>query len=87
MNKTELRERIVIALKKYSDSPDIFEGNIDDTFELVRGLKVKSTRVVDFVLDIESELDIEIDPDEMDNMFTLGETVETILRILNNTEN
>jgi len=82
MDKIKLRDLLLDELKKISSQKSLFDLEINDNQELIKDLGIKSTKIIDFVLEVESVFDIEIDPDEMDNMFTVGETVETIFRLI-----
>lgn len=77
MDSASLRNVLLEILAKYAKDTEALNAVTDDT-EIRRDLKIKSARMVDVVLDLETELDVEIEPDDMDEMFTIGEAVAVL---------
>lgn len=74
MNELELRNLLMKVLAKYTKNKDALTDPKDE-LELREDLKIKSARFADVVLDLEFELDVEIEPDDMDEMYTVGESL------------
>lgn len=81
-NQNSNRDKIISYLRKYSSEPSLFDGELKDEMSLLTDLRLRSTRLVDFVLDVEDEFNIEIDPNIMDDMQSLGGTIEVINNII-----
>ena len=86
MNKDSHKEVIIQLLKKYSSDPVSFDDGLRDDMELIKDLGMRSSKIVDFVIEIEDMYDVEIHPDTMDEMVTLGETINAITDIINGNE-
>lgn len=74
MTEKELSVLLMKTLSKYAKNKEALSAPTAE-MELRKDLKIKSARMVDLVLDIEAALDIEIEPDDMDQMFTIGEAL------------
>lgn len=83
MSREDIQTMLVEVLKNFTTDQKVWESPVTGDTELIKDLKIKSARIVDVILEIEDRLDIEVDPDEMDNMFTVGETVNILHRLLN----
>ena len=77
MERERLKSLFLEILTNYAKDKEALANATDDT-EIRADLKIKSARLVDVILDIESELDIEVEPDDMDQMFTIGEAVDIL---------
>ena len=58
-----------------------FEDLTEDS-DLINDLKINSAHVVDIVLDIETEFDIVIDDDSINDMNTIGSSVDVIMKMM-----
>ena len=77
MERERLKSLFLKILTNYAKDKEALANATDDT-EIRADLKIKSARLVDVILDVESELDIEVEPDDMDQMFTIGEAVDIL---------
>lgn len=79
------REEILTKLEKIVKpfiSGDVQFEKLTEELSLINDLKINSAHVVDIVLDIESEFDIVIDDDSINNMTTIGSSVDVILKMM-----
>lgn len=83
MERNKFKEYLIEKIKKYSTEVSLITSDVDEEFELIRDLKVASVRIIDLVLEVEEDFDIELSPDDMDNMFTLKETIDLFLLYIN----
>lgn len=79
MDSAQLKSLLLEILAKYAKDKDALDTATDNT-EIRRDLKIKSARMVDVILDLEAKLGVEIEPDDMDEMFTIGESVAVLKR-------
>lgn len=79
MDSAQLKSLLLEILAKYAKDKDALDAATDNT-EIRRDLKIKSARMVDVILDLEAKLNVEIEPDDMDEMFTIGESVAVLKR-------
>ncbi len=77
MKYEELRSLLFKTLANYAKDKEAL-ANATDKTEIREDLKIKSARLVDVILDLETELNVEIEPDDMDGMFTIGEAMEVL---------
>ncbi|MEM7104559.1 MAG: acyl carrier protein [Bacteroidota bacterium] len=80
-DRHQIKNLFVEILKKYAKDPSLFE-NLNDNTEIIKDLKINSARIVDITLDIEEALDIELDDNDMDALFTIGESIDTIEKLV-----
>lgn len=73
MIRTEILEILVEFAKV-----EIDVKHINDTTDLYEDLKIKSAQMVDIILEIEDLYNIEVEPDDIDRMFTVGEMFEIL---------
>ena len=77
MDDKEIFEKVVNILKPYAKDKDAMEKVQDDT-DMIKDLKINSSRLVDIVLNFEDEFDIEVADEEADKVRTIGAAVEMI---------
>lgn len=77
------KQRIIDILKKYTFNDDVWQG-FNDSFSVIKDLKINSARMVDIVLDIEDEFGVEISDDELDALQSFGDMVKLVDKKLNN---
>ena len=81
MSRDEIKAITLEVLAKYAKNKAAMAQATEET-EIRDDLKIKSARLVDVVLDLETKLDIEVDPEDMDQMFTVGEAIEILGKYL-----
>jgi acyl carrier protein len=69
--------KIVEILTPYVTSEDAPVG-FKEEYSLLGDLLINSARLIDIVLDFESEFDIAIDDDELDKLKTVGDALEIV---------
>jgi acyl carrier protein len=82
MNREELKALLLQTLEQFAKDKEALANATEDT-ELREDLKIKSARLVDVVLDLEEKLDVEVEPDDMDEMWTIGEALDVLERYVN----
>jgi acyl carrier protein len=82
MNREELKALLLQTLEQFAKDKEALANATEDT-ELREDLKIKSARLVDVVLDLEEKLGIEVEPDDMDEMWTIGEALDVLERYAN----
>ena len=53
-------------------------ASMNEASDLINDLKINSAHIVDIVLDIESEFDIMIDDDAINDMVTVGASIDVV---------
>jgi acyl carrier protein len=77
MSRAELLDKVKNIIQPYVGDQEAFNSLSEDS-HLVNDLKINSAHVVDIVLDIESEFDIAIDDDSINNMTTIASSLDLI---------
>ena len=82
MVKTDnLKEDILQVLSKYSKTIDqVYE--ILPSHHLIDDLAIKSAQMIDVILEIEEKYDIEVEPEDIDNMFTVDDIEKNLVKYL-----
>ncbi len=81
MNREEIVEKLKEIIKPFIGDGVDFEG-LTEASDLINDLKINSAHVVDIVLDVETEFDIVIDDDSINNMTTIGSSVDVIMKMM-----
>ncbi len=85
ISKEELSEKLKTIIESYipeEEMPDEFSLDMNLTEEL----GINSMHVIDIIIDIENEFDIMISDEELQNMTTGANVIETILNKLKEKE-
>lgn len=77
MSREELLNKVKTIIKPYVGDEEAY-GNFNESSDLINDLKINSAHVVDIVLDIETEFDIMIDDDAINEMTTVGSAIDLI---------
>ena len=77
MTREALLEKVKEIIKPYVGDNEAFDI-VTEASDLINDLKINSAHVVDIVLDIESEFDIMIDDDEINDMTTVASSIDLI---------
>ncbi len=77
MAGTETFTRVINIIKPFAKNQDALAKVADDT-RILEDLKVNSARLVDIILEMESEFDIELGDDDADQVRTVGDAVRII---------
>ncbi len=77
MPETDTFARVVKIIKPFAKNQDALAKVADDT-RILEDLKVNSARLVDIILEMESEFDIELGDDDADQVRTVGDAVRII---------
>jgi len=79
------REEILVKLKEII-KPFIGEGvdfdALNEESDLINDLKINSAHLVDIVLDVETEFDIVIDDDSINDMVTIGSSLDVVEKMM-----
>lgn len=79
------REETLVKLKEII-KPFIGEGvdfeNLTEESDFINDLKINSAHLVDIVLDIETEFDIVIEDDSINNMITIGSSLDVVREVM-----
>jgi len=78
MNKTEALEKIKTIIKPYIKNQSAYDNATEET-SFLKDLQVNSARLVDIILDIETEFDITVSDDEADSIRTLGAAASLVV--------
>ena len=78
MEREEVKNKLEEIIKPYVQDMEAF-GNISETTDLLKYLKINSAHLIDIVLDVEEAFDIEIDDESVEKMITVKDSVDTIL--------
>jgi len=79
------REEILAKLKEIVKpfiGDDVQFQDLSEDSDLINDLKINSAHVVDIVLDIETEFDIVIDDNSINDMATIGSSVDVIVKMM-----
>ncbi len=79
MERKEVFGQIVTILKPFVKNEEAFNGISEET-SILNDLQVNSARLVDIILSFEDEFDIEVDDESADQVHSIGDAVELILR-------
>ena len=77
MNRESILGKMKELVQPYVGDNGAFEG-MNESSDLVNDLKINSAHIVDIVLDIESEFDIMIDDQSINEMVTVGSSIDVI---------
>ena len=77
MSRESILETMKTLIKPYVGDVTAF-GSMDESSDLINDLKINSAHIVDIVLDIESEFDIMIDDDAINDMVTVGASIDVV---------
>ncbi|MFV2072555.1 MAG: phosphopantetheine-binding protein [Thermoanaerobaculales bacterium] len=77
MTKTDIFEKVVEILKRYTKNETALEGASAET-NILEDLRVNSARLVDVILDFEDAFNIEIADDDADSVTTIGDALKLI---------
>lgn len=79
MTKTEAFEKIKIIVKPYVKNMDAFNAATEET-SFLKDLQINSARLVDIILDMETEFDITVSDEEADTVRTLGTAADLVAK-------
>lgn len=71
------REKVIEILQKYTFNKSVWDHFTDDT-NLIKDLKINSSRMVDIILDIEEVFQISISDEAIERVFTIGDVIREI---------
>ncbi len=77
MDRTEIRERVINLLKKFTRKKGAWETANDET-NFADDLKINSARFIDIVLAVEDEFNIEVEDAILETMLTIGDVVRLV---------
>ncbi|MEW5849946.1 MAG: phosphopantetheine-binding protein [Myxococcota bacterium] len=77
MEKQDTFARVMKTIKPFAKNPQALSAATLDT-KLREDLQVNSARLVDIILDLETEFQIEIGDDDADSVETVGDAVRLI---------
>lgn len=78
MDRAELFDRVVKILTPHVKNQAAL-ATVSESTNILDELKVNSARLVDVLLDFETEFDIEIPDEDLDSVNTVGDCVRLIL--------
>ena len=78
MTKTEAFEKIKTIVKPYVKNQAAFDAATDET-SFLKDLQVNSARLVDIILDMETEFDMTVTDEEADTIRTLGTAADLVV--------
>ncbi|MCP4458696.1 MAG: acyl carrier protein [Cytophagales bacterium] len=81
MTREETLDKLKEIVKPFIGDGVKFES-LTEASDLINDLKINSAHVVDIVLDIETEFDIVIDDDSINDMNTIGSSVDVIIKMM-----
>lgn len=81
MSREEILTKLKEIIKPYVTDESLFQG-VSEQSDLVNDLKINSAHVVDIVLDIETEFDIVVDDESINQMTTVGSSVDVIQKLM-----
>ena len=79
MTQEEALTEVVKILGPYAKNQDAL-GNVTAATDILKDLQVNSARLVDIILGIEDAFNIEVADEEADEVVTVGDAVEMILK-------
>lgn len=77
MNREQIKSRLEPLIGRYVEDQDAIQA-LSESSELINHLHINSLHLVDIVLDVESAFDIEISPEEADQLRTVGSVLDLI---------
>lgn len=77
MNREQIKSQLQLVIGRYVEDRGAIEA-LSEASELVNHLHINSLHLVDIVLDVESAFDIEISPEEADQLQTVGSVLDLI---------
>ncbi len=81
MERAEILEKLKVIIKPFIGEGADFDSLTEDS-DLINDLKINSAHVVDIVRDVETEFDIVIDDDSINEMTTIGSSVNVIEKMM-----
>ena len=77
MNREDILDKLKELIQPYVGEQNALT-EMNESSDLVNDLKINSAHIVDIVLDIESEFDIMIDDQSINEMVTVGASIDII---------
>lgn len=77
MNRDEIATQLKTLIERYIEDPSLVQ-TFSESSELTNHLHINSLHLVDIVLDVESNFDIEVSPEEADQLRTVGSVLDLI---------
>ena len=77
MTRDQIAAKLKSIIAPFVEDREAIES-LSEASELVNHLHINSLHLVDVVLDVESEFDIEITPEEADKLRTIGSVLDLI---------
>ena len=77
MNRESILQSLKDLIQPYVGDTAAFDS-MNENSDLVNDLKINSAHIVDIVLDIESEFDIMIDDQSINEMVSVGASIDVI---------
>lgn len=77
MNRESILNKLKELIKPYVGDSTAFDSMYEGS-DLINDLKINSAHIVDIVLDIESEFDIMIDDQSINDMITVGTSIDVV---------
>ena len=81
MNREEILVKLKEIIKPFVGEGVDFDGLTEDS-DLINDLKINSAHLVDIVLDVETEFDIVIDDDSINDMTTIGSSLDVVQKMM-----
>ena len=81
MGREEILNKLKDIIKPYIGEGADFDS-LNEESDLINDLKINSAHVVDIVLDVETEFDIVIDDDSINEMTTIGSSINVIEKMM-----
>lgn len=82
MDRNEILSKLKGIIKPYLPL-ETSEISYNENSDLLKDLKINSAHIIDIILDIEKEFDIRIDDEDVEKMATIGDSITTIEKCLN----
>lgn len=82
MSREEILAKLKDIIKPYVGDESHF-ADLNEGSDLINDLKINSAHVVDIVLDIETEFDIVIDDESINQMDTIASSIDVIEKLVN----
>ena len=77
MSRESILSKLKELIQPYVGDNDAFTS-MNEKSDLINDLKINSAHIVDIVLDIESEFDIMIDDESINDMITVGSSIDVV---------
>jgi len=77
MNEKEIFDKVVNILTPFVRNQEALSSVSNDT-DILKDLRVNSSRLVDIILEFEEKFDIEVQDEEADKVQTIGAAVDMI---------